>query len=198
MPNYGTPVISISFDVDSFRKGLVDSGALTARRFSIAINRAARRLAQNAMSDLESITATWDHKVDFELRYKLAPSKDIEEFVIYNDDLIFKFVDEGTKPHDIPMQNITPEFDENGHIKLRKRLKFTKNSSPKTNRGDFFSSPGYPGDEYVFAQIVHHPGAEPRHFSEDLLDRIVEQMDDVVYEELDAAYERQWGKGASI
>ena len=187
-------MFQVSIDVDRFRAGLVESGALTKRRFSIAINRAARRLANMAMTDFQSTVETWDTKVNFELVYKLRPSQDIEEFTIYHDNLIYKFVDEGTVAHKIPYKPPTPEFDDDGKVKLRKRLRFPSSFTPKTSFGELGSVAGGYGDTFVFASEVNHPGAKARNFSELILDKIVNNMDDIIYEELDAAYQRQWGR----
>lgn len=188
-------MIQISIDVDYFRGALVETGTLTPRRFSIALNRAARRLADLGLDSLIMSTLTWDEQVDFEVKYKLRPSKDVEEFTLLHDNLIFKFVDEGTKPHDIPDMSRPVEFDENGRPKLRKRLKYRSAFTPKTTPGELMSGPGFSGGEFIYASLVHHPGAEPRNISEQVREKIIENMDDVIYEELDAAYERQWGRG---
>lgn len=169
-------------------------GSLTPRRFSIAMNRATRRLANTALQDFNRTVETWDSTVRFELKYKLNPSNDIEEFAIYNTDLIYKWVTYGTKAHKIPKKREQPVFDKDGKIVPPKRLKFMNGYNAKTQAGQVDSSSGGSFGEYVFAKEVMHPGIEARHFDDLVINNINATMEDVIFDELDKAYERQWGK----
>lgn len=187
-------MIKVEIDVQSFRTAIEEFRRITPRRFSIALNRATRRIANTAMEDFSKTVDTWKSDIQFELKYKLNPSHDVEEFAIYNSDLVYKWVNYGTKAHKIPMKREQPVFDKNGKIVPPKRLKFMNGYNAKTQAGQLDSSGGGPFGEYIYAKEVMHPGIEARNFDDLVINHIYDIMDDIIFEELDRAYERQRGK----
>lgn len=116
-------------------------------RVARAVTGALIEASADARSDLRHTTGTWKHKVDF----VITPIAD--GFQVDTSDEIWKYVDEGTRPH-----IITP--------KRGKVLMFGPGSRPKTSVRVIGSSSGTPGGPTVVAHKIHHPGTTAREFTE--------------------------------
>lgn len=97
-------------------------------------------------ADFETATKTWQHKPVFEVE------RGLERAAVFTRDEIFGYVDLGTKPHEI-----RPRF--------AKALRFNSLFQPKTQPNRLKSGAGASSPPVVFAQVVHHPGNEPRNIS---------------------------------
>ena len=111
--------------------------------------------ANGILLDFEAYTATWKHKVKF--RKSVSVQENHTHMMVETDDDIFRFVNDGTKDHDIPK---TP--------KQSGALAFPSQFVPKTQPGWIVSSKGYRGGKTWFAKQVHHPGTKARHVVEAL------------------------------
>lgn len=109
-----------------------------------------RAAAKAVEKDYKLTTASWKHQPTFETVIALGRTK--AEFLVGTDDEIYRYVDEGTKPHMI-------------YPKKAKRLHFFAGGSPKTQPGVIGSTSGSPGNREVFSPGVAHPGAKARKFS---------------------------------
>lgn len=110
-----------------------------------------RAAAKAVEKDYLLTVATWKRKPKFETIIALGKSK--AEFLVGTDDEIYRYVDEGTKPH-----LIFP-------VKAR-ALHFFAGGGPKTQPGVIGSSSGSKGSSEVFTKAVNHPGTKARKFSE--------------------------------
>lgn len=118
----------------------------------------------DARGDLEKTTATWKHKVGF----VIAPIAD--GFQVSTSDEVWKYVDEGTRPHVIVPRRA-------------KVLVFGPGSRPKTAVRVIGSTGGSAGGAPVVAHRVNHPGTEARAFTE----TVQEKWDDELPKRIDAA-----------
>lgn len=104
----------------------------------------------------EIIVADWKNKPEFRARKTISSSKiTVTLFPAGDNAKIWEYVDQGTEPHDIrPVK--------------AKVLRFKLGYSPKTlaNPARTVSGGGKTTGPEVRAKLVHHPGSEPRKFSE--------------------------------
>lgn len=110
-----------------------------------------RAVGKEIKKDFQATTATWDHDPKFELDITLAGGE--PGVTVSTTDEVYKFVDEGTKPHTIAPVNAQV-------------LSFRAGYKAKTQPGVIGSKGGGPEGDQVFAMVVSHPGTEARKFSE--------------------------------
>ena len=120
---------------------------------------AMRKAGTAVRKDFAKTTETWTHKPKFETVVSLAGPG--PELLVGTDDLIYKFVDEGTKAHEIWAGYWTGKSD-------KKSLAFPSEFEPKTTPKVIDSGPGFSGGDIVLRQHVHHPGIEAREFDKTL------------------------------
>lgn len=122
----------------------------TAQEYAAAMKKAVVRSANLTLRDLESTTRTWEHKPKF----AIFVEENATAFAVFagTNDPIYRYVDEGTKPHDIKP-------------KRSKYLKFSSIYRPKGRTGVIGSQEGGSSGDDVFSQGVHHPGFAGRHFT---------------------------------
>jgi len=127
--------------------------------FTRAIRAAADEAAKGILADFEATTKTWKRKVKFvkEVDTRVSPV----QVLVGTDDPIYRYVDEGTKPHPIFAGIYT------GKSKA-KALSFQwagKGSyTPKTKPGVIGSRAGGPSGPFVAVPYVMHPGTDAREF----------------------------------
>lgn len=122
---------------------------LDSAKLQRELRKALHDTGEGVQKDLERTVATWKHKVPFGI---LTGKSDVTIFPQGENAKIFKFVDEGTKPH-----TIAP--------KKGKVLKFGSTYKPKTAPNVIGSKSGGSSGSTVFTQKpVQHPGTEPRDF----------------------------------
>ena len=108
------------------------------------------KVGKKILADFEKTTATWDHKVKFEV---LADLSGPGPYVIVDtDDEIYGYVNNGTRPH-----LIFPK-------KPGGRLAFPSGYHDKTTPGVIGSHAGGSFGPTVFRPYVEHPGTEARNF----------------------------------
>lgn len=116
-------------------------------------------LRQGIRGDLAKVTATWEHKPIFFEQKQHASGGTLfpSEIRITTNDAIYRFVDEGTKPHMIRPR--TP-----GGV-----LAFQRGYVRKTYPGYITSVQGGKFGPLRYARAVRHPGTKPRKFTETIM-----------------------------
>ena len=120
-----------------------------------------RKAADDMHKDFKATTATWHHKVEFEKAVSLALGGPSIHIVTY--DLIYGYVNDGTKPHPIFAGYYTG-------LSSKMALSFQWGGKgsyrPKTHPGVIGSTPGGPSGPRVAMPYVQHPGTKARKFDE--------------------------------
>lgn len=129
---------------------------LKDKAMQAALLAAMREFGKVVQKDFQGTTKTWKHKPKFEVMFDFMPSG--PELLVGTDDEIYRYVDEGTRPHDIWAGAYTGKSD-------KKTLAFPSMSTPKTKPGSLKSGPGSSGGDTVFTPMVYHPGTKPRDFT---------------------------------
>lgn len=124
--------------------------------FRQALAAAARDVANGVEGDFKATTATWKHKVAFTKIVSIEPSP--IEILVGTDDEIYRYVDEGTRPHLI--------FAKNAKV-----LAFPSAYSAKTAPRVIGSQAGGGSGPTLFRPYVEHPGTEARQFDQTIRDK---------------------------
>lgn len=111
------------------------------------------QLGEDIRDDFEQTTKTWRDKPQFDPAHNKVTlvGANIVRVETLTEDLTYKYVTKGTRPHDI-----TP--------KQAKMLRFPGVFYPKTVPGLIDSGSGFSGPPIEYKNRVRHPGVEPRHF----------------------------------
>lgn len=128
-----------------------------------AVKAAMDNAAKQAKAEFEKTTATWSRRPEFTIE---APS----EFsrTIATDSEIYGYVNDGTRPHIIPVSGTAVIFP---------------GGLPKTAPRIIGSGTGSPGKRTFTTKPIHHPGTEAREFD----DVIAEQMEPKLATEIQRA-----------
>ena len=110
---------------------------------------AMRKAGTQVKLDFEQTTKTWKRKPKFEMVISLTPPG--PQLIVGTDDEIYRYVDEGTRPHIILPRRA-------------KALRFQSGYKAKTSPGVIGSGSGGSFGNVVFSQGVHHPGTQARDF----------------------------------
>lgn len=127
------------------------------KAFRFGMLNAMRRAGTAVRKDFKKTTATWEHKVVFEQSVSLAGPGPV--LMVWTEDQIYKWVNDGTRPHEIWAGIYTGKSD-------KRALAFPSQSTPKTQPRLLGSGPGGSGGELLFRPYVNHPGTEAREFDE--------------------------------
>jgi len=137
----------------------IKPGRFRSEAFTKAITAAANEAAKDIQKDFEATTKTWNHKPKFvkEVDVKTSPV----QVLVGTDDEIYRYVDEGTKPHPIFAGIYTGKSN-------KKALAFQWGGKgsyrAKTSPGVIGSKAGGPSGPFVAFPYVMHPGTKPRNF----------------------------------
>ena len=136
--------------------------------------------------DFEDTTKHWKHKVKFE--YIVSLAKGNVAILVTTDDEIYRYVNEGTKPHDIWAGAYTGKSN-------KRVLAFPSSFTPKTKPGSLATGRGRKGRVDTFVPMVHHPGTEAREF-----DTLIEEKRAKWYKRQmeDAMRKARWVSGNAI
>lgn len=126
-------------------------------RHARAVQRTLDQVAQLALADFATTTATWSHGVAFAVS---AP--DEAERLIGTDNTTYGYVNSGTRAHTIRPRG--------------RRLRFPSSYKAKTRPGSLRSGRGGKGGAPVFARAVRHPGTKPRNFDVQIAARAQKQL----------------------
>jgi hypothetical protein len=110
-----------------------------------------RKAGRDIQKDFQVTTKTWKHKPKFEVITSL--SKPGPSVLVGTNDAIYRYVDEGTRPHII-------------RPKKAKRLRFQGGYQAKTQIGVIGSSAGGASGSIIYSRGVKHPGTKARKFSQ--------------------------------
>lgn len=117
---------------------------------------AVRKVGRAIEKDYKRTTKTWKDKPKFEQVISLSqPGPTV---LVGTDSLIYKFVDEGTKAHEIWAGAYTGKSD-------KKTLAFQTGHKSKTLPGVLDARSGGKSGPWVHPPMVHHPGTEARDFT---------------------------------
>lgn len=131
-------------------KALKPSEMPTADVYLAAMQKATYKAAGLILKDLEATVRTWSTKPTFDLT--ITEKGGDYSVVAGTDNVVYGYVDEGTKPHDIKP-------------KRSKYLRFSSGYKTKTRVGIIGSRAGGAFGDDVFSTGVHHPGTEAREFT---------------------------------
>jgi len=123
--------------------------------FRLKMLNAARKAGTQIKGDFEKCVATWDHKPKFAVEVSLTGPGPIVE--VWTDDKVFRYVNEGTKEHDVWAGYYTGKSD-------KKVLVFQEHYKEKTSVGVIGSTAGGPSGKLIFRPYVHVEGIEARKF----------------------------------
>jgi len=131
-------------------------GLVNSTEYQKAIEKAVYKSAGLALKDLESTVRTWKHKPAFDVTI----TKQGEDYSVTagTDDVIYGYVNDGTKPHPIKP-------------KRSKYLRFSSGYKAKTRVGIIGSVEGGSFGEDVFSRGVMHPGFIGRDFTKKIQQR---------------------------
>jgi hypothetical protein len=124
---------------------------LKASRVAKAVRNTMTPAEREALREFRRTTDTWKTKPSFEALEEVAG--DAFTLIVGTDDPIYRFVDLGTKPHDITGNPLAFQWGGPGSY------------TAKTVPGVIGSRKGGPSGGTVFVTVVHHPGTKARHFT---------------------------------
>lgn len=124
---------------------------LKDKSFRLTIINKARGVGNAMKKDFEATTKSWKHKPVFTV--DVSTKGQGPAILVGTDDEIYRYVNDGTKPH--------PIFP-----KRAKVLRFQGGYSAKTSPGVIGSGSGGASGPTLFRPYVQHPGTEARNFDE--------------------------------
>jgi len=159
--------VSISIRSDAGKLGKSMRGL--ARKHPQTVRVATREVAVEAQTLFERTVHTWTNPPQFTIEEARGT------FRVGTDDPRYKWVDEGTRPHEIRPRRASV-------------LRFTGPYQPKTKPGVLASYAGGRGRIVIWAQRVMHPGTEARGFSTIIRERVQATAANVVRAALRVLY----------
>jgi hypothetical protein len=142
--------------------------AATLKRVEQAVRESYRDAAGELLKDYQKTTATWDTPVRFRVRVGK------EAVSVYTDNAIWRYVDQGTRPHVI-------------RPRTAKVLAFAGGYQAKTRVGSIIARAGGPSGGAVFAREVQHPGTKARGFTTRLRSKWIKKWPKMVQAAIDSA-----------
>lgn len=127
----------------------IKANELKAKAMRLELLNELKKVGREVVKDFQATTATWKHKPKFEQTISLKGGPSIQ---VGTDDEIYRYVEEGTKPHDI-------------YPRKAKVLRFKPGYSAKTSPGVIGSGPGGASGKEILRPYVRHPGTKPRNFA---------------------------------
>jgi hypothetical protein len=118
--------------------------------FKTELDRAGTQVAADVLQDFKRTTATWQHKVTWTKQVVATAGQVLLN--VGTADAIYRYVDEGTRPHVI-------------RPRRARMLRFATGYQAKTTPGVIGSGPGGARGPVVYAKAVMHPGTKARGFS---------------------------------
>jgi hypothetical protein len=113
-------------------------------------------VAKDVDADFAKTYATWKRKPEFTTEVEMRDRGG--KFTVSTDNEIYRYMDEGTKPHII-------------RPKKAQKLFFRTGYRAKTTPRVIGSGSGGANGPDVFANVVHHPGTKAREFAETLKEK---------------------------
>lgn len=148
---------------------------LFGRDLDNAMEAAGKQIGRYILGYYHAVTMTWNHKPKFDMEMETADG--LVSVAVGTDDDIFRYVDEGTRPHIIRAKP--------GGI-----LAFQSGYNAKTQPGSLTSKAGGAFGPFVFAQEVRHPGTRARGFTAEITRRTERTAPQMIEREIDKALTR--------
>lgn len=126
---------------------------LNERAMRAALLTGLKEVAKDVDEDFAKTYSTWKRKPEFETEVELNSRRG--RFAVMTEDEIYRYVDEGTKPHII-------------RPKRASRLYFQAGYSAKTTPRVIGAKQGGASGPEVYAKAVQHPGTKAREFAKTL------------------------------
>jgi len=143
----------------AYQVKLIKPSTLKQDKMRLAFLNAMRKQATEIKREFEKTTATWEHEVKFESTVGLRRTPPGPEVLVWTDDEIYGYVNNGTRPHPIfPVRAKVLRFQWGGKGSY----------TPKTTPRVIGSRAGGPSGPEVHRPYVQHPGTEARHFDEEI------------------------------
>lgn len=139
--------------------GFVPKELINVDAIRLELLNALRAEGRQIRRELKKTTATWSHKVTFEMKVSLRRTSGEGYVKVWTTDEIFGYVNDGTRPH--MMGPIRP-------VKKKALRIPTGGTRPKTRPGKLASYKGGARGPYVFAKSTKrfmHPGGKARDFT---------------------------------
>ena len=134
---------------------------------------------REALRRFRRTTATWHHKPAFEAVSEFNGTE--FTLLIGTDDEIYRYVEEGTRPHEIRPK---------GNWPLRFQWGGPGSYKAKTSPGNLTSSQGGPSGDWVHFMHVNHPGTEARRFMPEIHREVSEIACETMLDQVQRAIER--------
>jgi hypothetical protein len=139
----------------------IKAGKLRVDVFRLELLSEVHKVARLMRADLEANTATWKHQPKWKENVSLRGGSSIYMELADDSDAatIYKYVDRGTRPHEIWAGFYTGKSS-------HKTLAFPSVSTPKTQPNTLGSGPGGSSGPTVMVPHVDHPGTAARNFTD--------------------------------
>lgn len=131
---------------------------MNSKEFKKAVTQPVEKTAKLVKRDYESTARTWSSKNRPTFDVIVAELDGDYTITAGTDSLLYKWVDEGTKPHII-------------RPRRSKFLRFRVGGRAKTTPNVIGSGPGSRGDAWRTADFVLHPGTRARNFTKRIKER---------------------------
>ena len=138
----------------------IKPSAMKVDAMALELVKGMREVGKEIQKDFEKTTKTWKHKPKFVQTFAIKPGVG-PELLVGTDDEIYRYVDEGTKPHLIFAGIYTGKSN-------KKALAFPSKFGAKTKPGVIGSTAGMSGGPTVVRPYVSHPGTKARHFDKEI------------------------------
>ncbi len=130
--------------------------------FREEVKNSANAIKREILADFKKTTATWQHKPTFGYKVDEGAAVGGVRIQVATDDVIYGFVDEGTRKHKIPKYPLPP-----GKFLAFPGGKYRAKTKPRV----IGSSAGGASGKLVFRKQVTHPGTKARKFTETIRDK---------------------------
>jgi hypothetical protein len=157
--------MKLRMDVIKVTRGLMAD----PRKLSRVIENALSAAALGAKADFGVTAQTWSK----ESKPRFSILRKTGERIVYTGSKIYKFVDGGTKPHNIV-------------AKGKKPLKFKSGYRAKTSPGKIGSGSGGTSGSWVSKRMIKHPGTKPRKFSETIAKKWRKELPEIMQRSIDS------------
>ena len=137
---------------------LIKPSTLKVDAIRLALLNGIRKQATEIKKEFEKTTATW--KTDVEFEEIVGMKGPGPELLVFTDNEIYGYVNNGTEPHPIPIRKPGPL-----HFQWGGKGSYTPKTTPRVIGS---KSGGPSGPMVTFARIIEHPGNKARHFDEEI------------------------------
>lgn len=143
----------------AYQVKLIKPKTLNQKGMRLVFLNAVRKQATVIKKEFEKTTATWEKPIKFESIVGLRRTPPGPELLVFTDNEIYGYVNDGTRPHPIfPVRAKALAFQWGGKGSY----------TPKTTPRVIGSKTGGPSGPMVYRPYVQHPGTKGRHFDKEI------------------------------